>query len=395
MPGRLHRSGVLRHDDGRGRRLTDLLAAAGEIAVRAELDLAELVGISSPSGDVQAAEAAVAVLAGMLPGGAQLCRLACSSPDHGLDALALLRGSGSGRLLLLGHLDTVIGHARHEPLRREGDRLTGSGSIDMKAGVVLAAGILRALAARPHTFAEAALLCVVDEEWRTAPFVHADRFRGWDACLCFEAGARTAGGQDAVVVRRKAAGTLLVEARGRASHSGSAPERGRNALLALAHVARMVGAEHHPDGPETLTAVPTILRSGDAFNVVPAGGELFCDLRAHDAGAFARVQAAVPGEFDGVELSARLLRLWPGMDAESATAGLLAAAADRLGRPILAGARGGASDASHISTVVPVTVDGLGPLGGGAHAPGEYVLAGSLQPRAELALALTAVVLGD
>lgn len=352
------------------------------------------MGISSPSGDVAAAEAAVDALAGMLPAEVRLCRPPCSSPDHAPDALALLRGEGSGRLLLLGHLDTVIDHSRHEPLRREGDRLTGSGSIDMKAGVVLAAGVLRALAARPSVFEEAALLCVVDEEWRSAPFAHAERFGGWDACLCFEAGARTADGHDAVVVRRKAAGTLLVEARGRASHSGSAPDRGRNALLALARVARTVGNEHHPDGPETLTAVPTILRSGDAFNVVPAGGELFCDLRARDAAAFARVLAAVPNELDGVALSARLLRLWPGMDAESATAGLLADASDLLGRPILAGARGGASDASHLSSTVPLTVDGLGPLGAGAHAPGEYVLAESLRPRAELALALTAVALG-
>ena len=55
------------------------------------------------------------------------------------------------------------------------------------------------------------------------------------------------------------------------------------------------------------------------------------------------------------------------MDAREATAPLLAAAAERLGRPLHGGERGGASDASHVSQYVPVTIDGLGPRGGGAH----------------------------
>ena len=55
-----------------------------------------------------------------------------------------------------------------------------------------------------------------DEEWRTAPFLHTERFAGWDACLCFEAGELTPDGEEGVVVRRKAAGTIRVNARGRA-----------------------------------------------------------------------------------------------------------------------------------------------------------------------------------
>jgi glutamate carboxypeptidase len=56
-------------------------------------------------------------------------------------------------------------------------------------------------------------------------------------------------------------------------------------------------------------------------------------------------------------------------------------------------ARGGASDASHLATEIPLTVDGLGPRGGGAHTPEEFVLASSLQERAEVALALAGAVL--
>ena len=74
-----------------------------------------------------------------------------------------------------------------------------------------------------------------------ADFGHVERFAGFDACLCFEAG-ELAGGDEGVVVRRKAAGTIHVTAHGRSAHSGSAPDRGRNALLALASAAQAVAA---------------------------------------------------------------------------------------------------------------------------------------------------------
>lgn len=363
------------------------------MAARAERELDALVAVSSPSGDRHGAEEAIAVASALLPARARVERLRCSSPDHAPDLLARVTGSGRARVLLLGHLDTVFAHASHRPLRRDGPRLAGAGAIDMKGGVVMALGVLRALASTPAAFAEVALLLVVDEEWRTAPFAHSERFAGWDACLCFEAGQRTPDGDEAVVVRRKAAGTLRVNARGVAAHSGSAPDRGRNALVALAQTAGLVAGRHHPAGPDRLTAVPTIMHSGEAFNVVPAGGELLCDLRADRVEAFATVAAAIPADLDGVALQAELVRVWPGMDSRAATADLLAGAGARLGRPVIGAARGGASDASHLAGGVPVTVDGLGPRGGGAHSPNEHVLADSLPARAEVALAVVAALL--
>jgi glutamate carboxypeptidase len=73
---------------------------------------------------------------------------------------------------------------------------------------------------------------------------------------------------------------------------------------------------------------------------------------------------------------------------------LLAPATEILGRPIIAGERGGASDASHMAPNIALTVDGLGPRGGHAHHPDEFVLAESLLPRAEIALAVAAAALG-
>ena len=186
----------------------------------------------------------------------------------------------------------------------------------MKGGVVLSLGVMRALASRSEDYAEVALLLVCDEEWRTAPFGHVERFAGFDACLCFEGGARTPDGEDGVVVRRKAAGTLKVRAEGRASHSGSAPDRGRNALLALAAAAQAVASCHDPDGPDRLTAVPTVLHSGEAFNVVPGEGELVSDMRADSSDAFQRVVDAIPNAVGGATLHPDMVRLWPGMDAD-------------------------------------------------------------------------------
>jgi glutamate carboxypeptidase len=188
---------------------------------------------------------------------------------------------------------------------------------------------------------------------------------------------------------------MRVAATGRAAHSGSAPDQGRNALLALAATAIEIAGRHDPAGAERLSVVPTIVRSGEAFNVVPADGELLFDMRADSSQSFDAVCAAVPRELDGVGLEARLQRVWPGMDSREATGGLLERAAARLGRPIIGVPRGGASDASHFAPSIPLTVDGLGPRGGGAHTPGEFVLAPSLRQRAEVALALATEVLAD
>jgi glutamate carboxypeptidase len=368
---------------------------ASEIAQHAERELEALVGISSPSGDVPGAEEAVSLCTAFAPAEARVERLPCSTPDHADDLVLSLTGTGTAEIMLLGHLDTVVANESHRPVERHGDRLVGSGTVDMKGGVVLAIGVLRELERRRDTFAEATLLLVNDEEWRRGALVHAERFAHVDACLCFEAGQLSPDGEEGVVVKRKAAGTLRIEAAGRAAHSGSAPDRGRNALLALARAAQIVADQHDPAGADALSAVPTIMKAGEAFNVVPPSGELYCDLRAERLEAFGRVIEALPGEIGGATLNGELIRQWPGMDARTETAPLLRKATELLGRPVVGAERGGASDASHMAAHVPVTVDGLGPRGGSAHHPDEYVLAESLHSRAEVAMAVVAALTSD
>ena len=93
--------------------------------------------------------------------------------------------------MLLGHVDTVIGHDAHQPLRPDGERLYGTGTADMKGGDVLALGVARALAARPEAVRRAGGAAglrrgVADGAVRA----RRPRFAGYDACLCFEAGER-------------------------------------------------------------------------------------------------------------------------------------------------------------------------------------------------------------
>src|SRR5690348_4847925 len=116
---------------------------ADEIAARAERELEALVAVSSPSGDLAGAEEAIAVCTALLPVEATVERIECSTPGGAPDMLARLPGRGRKRLLLLGHIDTVIGHGAHSPLRRERDRLYGPGGSDMKGGVVLSLGLAR------------------------------------------------------------------------------------------------------------------------------------------------------------------------------------------------------------------------------------------------------------
>src|SRR4051794_13012699 len=106
-----------------------IAAAAEQIAARAPAELERLVAVSSPSGDVDGAEAAFAYALTLVPDGARVERAPCSSAEHADDLIVTLTGTGSGRLVLLGHVDTVHDHGAHRHLIREGDRLAGAGSV--------------------------------------------------------------------------------------------------------------------------------------------------------------------------------------------------------------------------------------------------------------------------
>ena len=103
--------------------------------------------------------------------------------------------------------------------------------------------------------------------------------------------------------------------------------------------------------------------------------------------------AAVPTTVGEVSVEAVMERVWPGMDTHRDTRALLQAASARLGRPIVGVARGGASDASHFASQIPLYCGRAGASRRrGAH-PGGFVLASSLRERAEVALAVARAAL--
>ena len=178
-----------------------------------------------------------------------------------------------------------------------------------------------------------ALLLVCDEEWRTGSLAHVRPLRGLGRLPALRGRRPDLDGDDGVVVRRKAAGTILVTAKGRAAHSGSAPERGRNALLALATAAQAVAGCHDPPGPHRLTAVPTVLRSGDAFNVVP--GRASCSATAAPTSSRDRGRArGDPRRRARRDAQAELIRRWPGMHSKEAVAPGAGGRREALGRPV-------------------------------------------------------------
>ena len=81
------------------------------------------------------------------------------------------------------------------------------------------------------------------------------------------------------------------------------------------------------------------------------------------------------------------------MHSEAAVAPVLERASELLGRPVRGVSRGGASDASHFAASIPITIDGLGPRGGKAHNPDEFVSPARSASRAEVALAVLAAAL--
>ena len=310
------------------------------------------------------------------PDEAEIERPPCSTPASRPTCWRPSRGTGSGRVLLLGHLDTVVAHAEHRPLERHDGKLVGSGTVDMKGGVALALGVMRALAAVPESFAELSLLDgrrrgVAHRRLRPRPALR--RLRRLPLLRGGPARARAGRRRWWRSARpRRRCGSV---ARGVAAHSGSSPEKGRNALLALGEVARRVAALNDPAGPERLTAMPTVLHSRRRLQRRPAEGELVCDLRAERLEAFEPVLDAVPGERRrGRDRGGAGPAAGPGWTAASwSPSGSPRPAAELLGAPVRVGGRGGASDASHMAEHVALTVDGLGPRGGHAHHPDEFV----------------------
>jgi glutamate carboxypeptidase len=346
--------------------------------------LRELVEAESPTADAQACRACADV-AGAL--GADLLGSRAERVETGGRVHLRWRFGDLPRILLVGHLDTVwpIGTLARWPFGVRDGRASGPGVFDMKAGVVQ---LLFALAAVGPLDGIAVLL-TTDEETGSPtarPLIEATA-AGLEAALVLEP---SAGG--ALKTERKGVALYRIDVRGRAAHPGLDPEKGANAAVELAHQLLAVAALSRPEAGTGVT--PTLVSAGSAANTVPAEASAQVDVRVRTAAEAERVDAGLaalapvgPGTSVSVERTVSIPPL------ERSSSAVLFERAQRLaselGLPELAEAAvGGGSDGNLLAGLGVPVLDGLGAVGGNAHAEGEYVEVDALADRAALVAAL-------
>jgi glutamate carboxypeptidase len=320
----------------------------------------------------------------------------------GNDLLGTLHGNGGGNVLLLDHMDTVypVGIAAARPVQIEGDIIYGPGVSDMKGCILSAIYAIEALLAmKYHAFGEIRFLCVSDEEINTRHCQDVMQIACEDVkgALVLEA-ARSNGD---IVSARKGHTWYKLTASGRSAHAGVEPEKGRNAVIEMAH--QILQFQNLNGWREGITINAGVISGGTLPNVVPDFAQAQFDLRfLHDEDRVATEQRfhelLEQKRIASVEL---ILERAPDMKApmvltpeSQKLAHQAQLIANLLGFSINHVLTGGASDASYATRYGVPTLDGLGPIGGRDHSPDEYLVLSSVAPRVAL-LAGLITTLGD
>jgi glutamate carboxypeptidase len=347
-------------------------------------DLRSLVEVESPSRDLDALRASAEAVAGVIER-----RLGGKTVLVESDAGPHVRWSGGGdpKVLLLGHHDTVfpLGTLERRPFTVAGGRATGPGVFDMLGGLVQGVHGLATLEDRSGV----ELLLTADEEVgsRSSRALIEELALGCSAVLVLEGAA--AGG--ALKIGRKGCGTFQVSVAGRASHAGLEPAAGVNALIEAAHQVVAIAALGRPELGTTIT--PTVASAGTTDNVVPAAASVTVDARVESTAEADRIESAFAGlvpTLDGAAITVQGGIDRPPMPTSSSAE--LFALARRL-RPDLEGTTvGGGSDGNFTAALGVPTLDGLGAVGGGAHADHEYLIIDAMPDRAQLVAGLVRAI---
>ena len=293
-------------------------------------------------------------------------------------------GAKEPDVLVLAHLDTVWPHDSYQPLWEvKDDVLRGPGTFDMKAGFIQALYALKGITG------SVALVATTDEETGSlaSKALIKDLSSKAKAVLVLEASL-----DGKVKTGRKGTAMYQISVHGVASHAGLEPEKGVNATTEIANVilalASLENSEHGT------TVVPTLLKSGNTTNTVPDHAILDIDIRSFSLAELERVDSAIRGlkaenPKARIEVTGGINR--PPLQ-EQSTADLyqrVEKVAATLGMQPLGSAKvGGASDGNFAAAAGAPVLDGLGAVGGGAHAPTEWLSAKTLEPRTELLHAL-------
>ncbi len=288
-------------------------------------------------------------------------------------------GAQEPKVLILAHLDTVWPHGSFQPIWEvSGDQLRGPGTFDMKAGFI------QALFALKDISGSVALVATTDEETgsQSSKALIKDLSSRAKAVLVLEASL-----DGKLKTGRKGTAMYQVKVHGLAAHAGLEPEKGINATTEIANViltiAKLEDKEHGT------TVVPTLLRSGNTTNTVPDLAVLDIDIRSFLMSELERVDRAIKS-LVAANPKARL-EVTGGVNRPplepSATKELYERAekvAAQLGMaPLGCASVGGASDGNFAAAAGAQVLDGLGAVGGGAHAPTEWVKISSLQERSD------------
>lgn len=376
----------------------DLLTRSTTALPRMLADIERLVSCETPTDDLPAVAAGASLVEEI---GHRL--LGAAAERIVLDGRTHLRwrlgGADTGpRVLLVAHQDTVwpIGTLQRLPFRVDGEVLHGPGCFDMKTGVVMALHAIEQLAGSGS--APAVTVLVTGDEEIGSPSSRAlieDEARRSTAAFVLEASAD----DGALKTGRKGVSLYQVSVTGRAAHAGLEPEKGINAAVEIAGQVLTIAGLDDP-GVGT-SVVPATLSAGTTTNTVPATATLSVDSRAWTRAEQDRVQAAmmtlqpsVPGA--EVRVTGGINR--PPM--ERAGSQQLFAVAQKLASEMGAVALqqvsvGGGSDGNFTAGVGCPTLDGLGAVGGGAHADTEHVIIAEIPRRTALLAALIRAVCED
>jgi len=353
-----------------------------------------LSALESPSRDPGSQEPVFARLAAALePLDFRVRRLRGRTSGGQILARPHRRSRAAPVQIVMGHADTVwpVGTLGEMPLEREGDRLRGPGVYDMKAGLVqgiFALRVLRELGLEPGV---TPVVFVNSDEEIGSPDSGARvarLARAADRVLVLEP---SLGVEGRLKTTRRGVARYAVVVRGRAAHAGLDPEKGVSAIHELAHVVHKL---HDLNDPARGIAVNVgEVAGGVRPNVVAPESRAVVDVRTATREDAAHVNAAIRGlrpELAGASLEIRQLSDKPPLEPTPGNRRLwtrAAALARSLGIPLDEGAAGGSSDGNTASLYAP-TLDGLGGVGDGAHAPGEYVCLDRMPERAALLAAL-------
>lgn len=323
-------------------------------------------------------------------------------PGKNTGGLVVGHGASDGRpiQLLVGHCDTVwpVGTIRDMPVVKNSEVIRGPGVYDMKAGLaqmIFALAALRDLGLEP-TVAPVALINSDEEIGSVESEPHIRRLaRKADRIFVLEP---SLGRDGHLKTARKGVGQYKIRVKGRPAHAGLEPQAGASAILELSYLIQELFALNDPE--KGITVNVGMVDGGQRANVVAADSRAVVDVRVRtteDARALEKTILGLQPKTPGVRLQIRGGIGRPPLERTPRNRMLWELArrnAGRLGIQIEEGTAGGGSD-GNTTSLYAATLDGLGAVGGGAHAFHEFVYLDKLVERtALLALLLLEPPLG-